>query len=90
MTTSIGGVQQIRSQSLNQIKKIGCIPTDEEQAQQNAKSVIQEANLEADDYCQLEQLCAERIRIAKIERYRTVYDIDEKLYLRPPTLNNIN
>ena len=51
MATSIAGVQQIRSQSLNQIKKIGCIPTDEEQAQQNAKSVIQEANLEADDYC---------------------------------------
>ena len=30
MVTSIGGVQQIRSQQLNQIKKLACILTDDE------------------------------------------------------------
>ena len=54
MVTSIGGVQQIRSQQLNQIKKIACILSDEEQANMRAKEIIQQANLEADDYDELE------------------------------------
>ena len=41
------------------------------------KQIVQQANLEADDYCQLEEICAQRIRVGRVDRLRTDYDIEE-------------
>ena len=41
-----------------------------------AKEIIQQVNLEADDYDELEKLCVQRLRIERIERYRTVYSFE--------------
>ena len=76
MLSSISGVQQIRSQSLQKIKKeLAVLPTELEDTRLAAKRLIESANLRTDDWSSLLAECIRLINIDKRGRRATVFDI---------------